>query len=139
MFVRLEIRRAFAAPPTLNPNSAWVMQQCRNVSMWLDDEGIDAKILIRDRDGKFPKDEMQDFWAGEECRVIKIPPKSPKASAFAESFIRSLERECLDWFMYFGLEPLYYLVRTWAEHYTSKRPHRGIGMDNEVLDIYPKI
>jgi len=82
---------------------------------------------------------MRDFWVGSDCRVIEIPPKSPKANTFAESFIRSLKRECMDWFMCFELEHLQYLVRTWVEHYNSERPHRGIGMENEVLDPHPKI
>ena len=30
------------------------MQQARNASMWMEDEGIKPRFLIRDRDRKYP-------------------------------------------------------------------------------------
>ena len=34
----------------------------------------------------------------------------------------------------FGKDQLDYIVRTWVKHYNTERPHRGSGIDNDVLD-----
>ncbi len=31
----------------------WVVQQCRNASMGLEDEGLEVQFLLRNRDGKY--------------------------------------------------------------------------------------
>jgi len=36
--------------------------------------------------------------------------------------------------MCFGLEQLDYILSAWLKHYHFERPHRGVGMKNEVLD-----
>jgi putative transposase len=36
--------------------------------------------------------------------------------------------------MCFDLDQLDYITKTWAHHYNRLRPHRGIGLNNEVLD-----
>jgi len=36
--------------------------------------------------------------------------------------------------MCFSDDQLNYILTTWVRHYNSERPHRGIGMNNEVLD-----
>ena len=56
------------------------------------------------------------------------------ANAFAETWIESHKRECLNYFMCFDLDHLDYITKTWVAHYNSERPYRGIGMNNEVLD-----
>jgi hypothetical protein len=38
---------------TANPDGRWVTQQARNLLMHLDDEGVDPRFVIRDRDSKF--------------------------------------------------------------------------------------
>jgi len=36
--------------------------------------------------------------------------------------------------MHFSLDQLDYITKTWVHYYNTERPHRGIGMNNEVLD-----
>ena len=67
-------------------------------------------------------------------RCIRIPIKAPRANAFAETWIESLKRECLNHFICFSLDQLDYIKTTWVTHYNTVRPHRGIGMNNDVLD-----
>lgn len=109
------------------------MQQNRNVSMWLQDEGIDVKFILSDRDAKYPY-ALKHFWKAEGVRSLKGPPRAPKANAFAESFIGTLKRECLNHFICFSRDQLDYIIRTWIEHYNTERPHRGAGIENNVLD-----
>ena len=109
------------------------MQQTRNASMWLDDMGVKPRFLIHDRDRKYP-DQFKAFWKSEGVRCIPIPLKAPRANAFTETWIESLKRECLNYYMCFSEDQLDYILTTWVRHYNSERPHRGIGMNNEVLD-----
>ncbi len=55
VFLHLGSRRVYLSQPTFHPDETWVMQQARNVTMWLDDHGIEAKYLIHDRDTKFTR------------------------------------------------------------------------------------
>jgi len=46
VFLHLGSRKVYLSTPTFHPDEAWVMQQARNMTMWLDDQGIEAKYLI---------------------------------------------------------------------------------------------
>ncbi|MFO0825078.1 MAG: hypothetical protein U0792_18475 [Gemmataceae bacterium] len=48
-------RRVFISSATAHPDSEWVTQQARNVSMQMDEWGLTASMLIIDRDTKFTK------------------------------------------------------------------------------------
>lgn len=109
------------------------MQQMRNASMWLDDIGVKPRFLIHDRDRKYP-DEFKAFWKTEDVRCIRIPIKAPKANAYSETWIESYKRECMNHFICFGLDHLDHITMTWVTYYNTLRPHRGVGMNNEVLD-----
>ena len=133
MFIHLGTRKVFCSPATLNPNEEWVMQQTRNANMWLQDLGVKPRFLVHDRDTKYPK-AFREFWKSEDVRCIRIPLRAPKANAFSETWIESYKRECLNQFICFDLAQLDYITKTWLRYYNFRRPHRGIGMNNEVLD-----
>ncbi len=101
--------------------------------MWMDDEGIAPRFILRDRDRKYP-DRLKAFWKASGVTCLKSPPRAPKANAYAESFIGTLKRECLNHFVCFSRSQLDYIARTWVKHYNTERPHRGSGIDNNVLD-----
>ena len=133
IFIHLGSRKVYCSPATYHPDGDWVMQQARNASMWMEDMGVEPRFLIHDRDRKFP-DEFRRFWKEESVRCIRIPIRAPKANAFAETWIESHKRECLNYFICFDLDQLDYITKTWVHYYNTERPHRGIGMNNEVLD-----
>lgn len=133
VFIHLGSRKVYCSPATFNPNGDWVMQQTRNANMWLDDMGVKPRFVIHDRDTKLTK-EFRDFWKSEGARCIRIPLKAPMANAFTETWIETHKRECLNYFMCFSLDQLDYITKTWARYYNTLRPHRGIGMKNELLD-----
>lgn len=115
VFIHLGSRKAFHSFPTVHPAHAWMIQQCRNASMWLEDEGLEARFLIRDRDVVIPK-HMKDFWKDEDVTVIETPIQAPKANAYCESFIGTLKRECLNHFVCFSRAQLHYICKTWFQH-----------------------
>ncbi len=101
--------------------------------MWQEDEGIDARYLIRDNDGKFGK----VFDAAVESMNLKTVRTSyfaPDMNAFVESYLSNCRRECLDHFVFFTLTQADRVVRAWLRHYHRERPHQGRGIDNNVLD-----
>ena len=59
-------------------------------------------------------------------------PLSP--GDYVETWIESHKRECLNYFMCFDLDQLDYITKTWIHYYNTPRPHRGVGMTNDVLD-----
>jgi putative transposase len=133
VFIHLGSRKVYCSPATFNPTGDWVMQQTRNANMWLDDMGAKPRFVIHDRDRKYPS-EFKAFWRSEDVRSIPIPLKAPRANSFTESFLETPKREALNYFMCFGLDQLDYILKIWISHYNTLRPHRGIGMKNEVLD-----
>ena len=133
VFIHLGTRKVCCSSATYHPDGDWVMQQARNASMWLDDMGVKPRFLIHDSDHKFP-DKFKAFWKTEDVRCIRIPLRAPRANAFAESRIESHKRECLNYYICFSLDQLDYIKTTWVTYYSTLRPHRGVGMMNDVLD-----
>jgi len=124
--IELQSRRVHLAGITANPDGAWVTQQARNLLMRLDDEGVRARFLIRDRDSKFTRD-FDEVFGSQGIRVIKAPVRAPRARAHAERWIGSLRRECLDRRLILGRRQLERVVRVYAQHYNGHRPHRSLG------------
>ena len=121
-FIDLHTRRVYAAGATTRPDSAWVTQQARNLSITGRLE--DKDILLRDRDAKFagPFDEV---FRTERLRVVKAPVRAPRANAFAERWVGTVRRECLDHVLIFGQRHLQGVLGAYADHYNRARPHRG--------------
>ena len=67
------------------------MQQACHAAMWMEDEDINPRILVGDRDREYP-DGFDGFWK-PDVRCIRIPPRAPNANAFAEDYIATAKRE----------------------------------------------
>ncbi len=124
-FVHLGSRKVFLSPSTYNPTGEWMQQQARNVSMWAEDEGIDIRFLIHDRDTKFTK-AFDEHFRRDDGGIVRTPVQSPIANCYAESWIGSLKRECLNHFFCFSLRQLDHIVQTYTEYYNEYRPHQGL-------------
>lgn len=125
-FIHLGSRKVFLSPSTYNPNGQWMRQQARNFRMWAEDEGIDIRFLIHDRDSKFT-DDFDEYFSREDGGPVKTPYQSPIANCFIESWIGSLKRECLNMFFCFSLGQLDHIVQTYALYHNQYRPHQGLG------------
>lgn len=69
--------------------------------MWLEENKLEAKFLLRNCDSKFSF--AFDRLLFGASRRVRTPLLAPDANAFAESWIGSFKRECLDHFACFSL------------------------------------
>jgi transposase InsO family protein len=124
-FIELSTRRVHVAGVTVHPDSAWVAQQARNRVIEAEDRPAPARYLIHDRDAKYsgPFDEV---FRTEGTGVIRTRVRAPRANTFAERWVRTVRAECLDWIVVRGRRHLERLLRAYASHYNSGRPHRGL-------------
>ena len=111
---------------TANPTGAWVVQQARNLSNELSQRTRPVKFLIRDRDTKFTTS-FDAVFTSEGIRTIRTPIRAPRANTFAERFVGTVRRECLDRMLIFGLRHLEAVIHEYVEHYNLHRPHRSLG------------
>jgi hypothetical protein len=93
-FIELGSRRVHLAGCTTNPSGAWVTQQARNLSF----TGLLERVrfLIHDRDSMFSGAFDEVFRSEGGIKVIHTPIRAPRASAYAERFVRTVRAVCLD-------------------------------------------
>ena len=109
---------------TANPDGAWTTQQARNLLMDLGEHATRFRFLIRDRAGQFTE-AFDAVLAGAGIEVVKIPPRSPRANAFAERWVRTARAEVTDRMLIAGPRHLRAALDEYVAHYNRHRPHRA--------------
>ena len=135
--IEVHSRRVHLAGITTNPSGPWTTQAARNFLMrFPDDHGF--RFLIRDGAGQFTRS-FDDVFAGSGITSIRIPPRAPRANAYAERWVRTLRHELLDRTIIWNEKQLRALVVEYIDHYNSNRPHRGINQraPNDTADVVP--
>jgi transposase InsO family protein len=124
---------------TANPDGPWTTQQIRNLLMDLGDRAADSRFLIRDRAGQFTAS-FDAVLAEAGIEAVKIPPRSPRANAYAERFVLTAQTEVTDRMLIFGQRHLRTILDQYAAHYNGRRPHRSRQLrpprpDHPVADL----
>jgi putative transposase len=109
---------------TANPDGPWTTQQIRNLLMDLGDRAADFRFLVRDRAGQFTGT-FDAVLADAGIEVVKIPPRSPRANAYAERFVLTARTEVTDRMLIFGERHLRTTLAEYEAHYNGRRPHRS--------------
>jgi transposase InsO family protein len=92
---------------TANPDGPWTTQQIRNLLMDLGERAADFRFLVRDRAGQFSAS-FDAALAGAGIEAAKIPPRSPRANAYAERFVLTARTEVTDRMLISGERHLRY-------------------------------
>ncbi|MDY6947696.1 MAG: integrase core domain-containing protein [Pseudomonadota bacterium] len=95
---------------TAHPTAQWTRQQLRE----------------HDRDRIFSA-EVDASIERLGLRVLKSPPRSPKANSICERVLGTLRRECLDWLIPLSDSHLRQTLKTWVTHYNRGRPRSALG------------
>jgi putative transposase len=117
-----------------HPTGAWTAQQARNLLMDLGERAARFTFLIRDRDSKFTT-VFDNVFAGNGVRIIRTPVRSPRANSYAERYVGTLRRECLDHLLIHGERHLRTVLAEFEGHYNHHRPHRGRSLRPPVHDL----
>jgi putative transposase len=108
---------------TANPDGPWTEQQIRNLLMDLGDRAANFRFLVRDRAGQFTAS-SDAVLASTGIQAVKIPPRSPRANAYAERFVTA-QTEVTDRVLIFSQRHLRTILAQYEAHYNGRRPHRS--------------
>jgi putative transposase len=92
--------------------------------MDLGDRAADIRFLVRDRAGQFTAS-FDAVLADAGIQVMRIPPRSPRANAYAERFVLTARTEVTDRMLIFGERHLRTILAEYETHYNGRRPHRS--------------
>jgi len=124
-FLELGTRRVHLAGCTANPNERWSAQQARQFAWSLSERPRPIRFLIHDRDTKFSR-AFDEVFRSEGIEIIRTPFRAPNANAFAERWIGTVRRDCLDWLVIASRRQLERVLRVYVDHYNRHRPHRAL-------------
>jgi putative transposase len=134
--IEIASRRVHLLGATTNPTGQWVAQQARNLMLELGDHAHRFRFLIRDRDAKYTTI-FDTVFQTEGIQVLLSPPGAPRANAFAERWVRSVRRECLDRILIYNTGHLLTVLREYLTHYNGHRPHQGRSQRPPDRDTLP--
>jgi len=109
---------------TANPDGARTVQQARNLLMDLGERAAGFRFLVRDRAGQFTE-AFHAVLAAAGIEAVKIPPRSPRANAYAERWVRTARAELTDRMLITGPRHLRVVLDEYVAHYNQHRPHRA--------------
>jgi putative transposase len=135
-FIELETRRVHLAGITTNPTGDWTTQAARGLMMRAEPR---IQFLIRDGAGQFAG-AFDEIFRSDGATIIRTPPYTPVANAYAERWVGTVRRELCDRTLIWNHRHLERL-REYVTHYNAHRPHRSLGQrapnDPEVIEYPP--
>jgi transposase InsO family protein len=102
-----------------------VTQRARNLLLTLGERAHGFRFLVRDRDTKFTAS-FDAVFADADISMLRSPPRPPKANAYAERWVGTIRRECLDRMLIFHERQLRHVLSEYEDYYNTHRPHRTL-------------
>lgn len=119
---------------TSDPNGEWMKQVARSLTDMWDGFLLGKRYLIHDRDPLFTE-AVRGLLRDSGVRPPRLPAKSPNLNAYAERFVLSIRRECLDRIVPLSERHLRKAVTEYIVHYHTERNHQGLS--NELVTPLP--
>ena len=119
---------------TSDPNGEWMKQVARNLTDMWDGFLLGKRYLIHDRDPLFTE-AVRGLLRDSSVKPLRLPANSPNLNAYAERFVLSIRRECLDRFVPLSERHLRTAITEYVVHYHTERNHQGLG--NELITPLP--
>ena len=119
-----ERRRVVHFGVTEHPTEAWTMQQMREAFPW--DEA--PRYVLRDRDAIYGGD-FATMTRVMGIKEVITAPRSPWQNPFAERFVGSIRRECLDHVIVWNERSLRRTLHNYFAYYQRSRTHLALGKD----------
>jgi putative transposase len=76
-------------------------------------------------------------FGAEGIEVLLIPPQAPRANAYAERWVRTVRRECLDRILIYNTRHLLAALGEYLAHYNGHRPYQGRGQCPSNRETFP--
>jgi transposase InsO family protein len=92
------------------------------------------RFLVRDRDTKFTAS-FDAVFTDADIEVLRSPPRAPKANAYAERWVSTVRRECLDRMLIVNQRQLVRVLTEYEKHYNAHRPHRALKQLSPNADV----
>jgi putative transposase len=136
--IEVATRRVDILGVTVHPVGKWAAQQARNLLMGLGDDVGRFRFVIRDRDSKFTTT-FDAVFAAVGIEVLRMPMRAPRANAYAERWVGTVRRECLNRMLIVGRRHLVWVLGEYVEHYNGHRPHRALGQAPPLGSGEPRV
>ncbi|MFH1777462.1 MAG: helix-turn-helix domain-containing protein [Candidatus Omnitrophota bacterium] len=94
-FINVHTRKVRIAGITKNPTKEWVNKKAKTISFFFETKENSQKLLVRDGDNKYSK-EFDEIFNQCGIDVKRIPYKSPNLNPYAEGWVGTIKRDCLD-------------------------------------------
>jgi transposase InsO family protein len=117
-------RHAIHFNVTAHPTAEWTARQIAEAFPW----DSAPRYLIHDRDCIYGAAFRQRV-AEMDIREVLTAPRCPWQNAYAERFIGSLRRECLDHIIIFNESSLRCILKAYFEYYEHSRTHLALEKD----------
>jgi len=130
----LERRRVLHFNVTRHPSAEWTAQQVVEACP----VDLPGRFLIRDND-KIYGTRFRDRVDGLGLEPIRTAFRSPWQNGYAERWIGSLRRDCLDHVIAINERQLRRVVRSYVDYYHQDRTHLGLEKDtSEERPVEPR-
>jgi transposase InsO family protein len=122
--IEVSTRHVHVLGVTAHPGGAWTVQQARNLLMDPGERAAEFRFLVRDRAGQFTE-VFDAMLAGAGIEAVKIAPRSPRANAYSERWVRTVRAEVTDRMLIAGSRHPWTVLDEYVARFNQHRPHRA--------------
>ena len=124
--IELHTRRVEIVGIHADPCETQMIQYARNLTDPENGFLKGKRFLIHDRDPLYTK-KFRATLRAAGVRSLKLPPRAPNLNPWAEAFVGTIKKECLNKMILFGEGGVRHAVSQYVEYYHKERVHCTLG------------